>query len=366
MESVLRTWNPWLGSAAAVTAAVIIAMAATEIALRVAYRATQRAKATTVETLLRYAKRPARLTTIFVCVYLSLFPLPLPASLLGGISHAVALCLIGGFAWLLIGLMGGIAAVLAEFYRIDAADNLRARRLLTQVQVLRGIASACVAAVAIGVMLLTFPAIQQLGVSLFASAGIASIVVGLAARPTLSNLLAGIQIALTEPIRVEDVVIVEGEWGWIEEITTTYVVVRIWDLRRLVVPLSYFIEKPFQNWTRHSGAILGTVYLYVDFTIPTDEVREELLRILEATPMWDKQAWGLQVTDATEHTVQLRALMSAPDSGTAWDLRCHVREKLLDFVREKYPDSLPRVRAEVERASLSAAPWPTSQATDSR
>jgi hypothetical protein len=169
----------------------------------------------------------------------------------------------------------------------------------------------------------------------------------MAARPALSNLIAGIQIALTQPIRIEDVVIVENEWGWIEEIGTTYVVVRIWDLRRLVVPLSYFIEQPFQNWTRRTTDLLGTVTVYVDYTVPVDEVRRELLRTLQSSGLWDGKAWGLQVTEASEQTVGLRALMSAPDSGRVWDLRCYVRERLIAFLQERYPEHLPKTRAEI-------------------
>ena len=175
----------------------------------------------------------------------------------------------------------------------------------------------------------------------------------MAARPTLSNLLAGVQIALTEPIRMDDVVIVEGEWGRIEEIGTTYIVVRIWDLRRLVVPLSYFIDHPFQNWTRTSADLLGTVYVYADYNVPVEEVRQELHRILKTSELWDGKTWGLQVTDATDHVLQLRALISAPDSGTAWDLRCHVRERLISYLQERHPSSLPRFRGDVRQAQIA-------------
>jgi small-conductance mechanosensitive channel len=194
-------------------------------------------------------------------------------------------------------------------------------------------------------------------VTLFASAGLAGLVAGMAARPALSNLIAGIQLALTTPINLDDVVIVEGEWGWIEEISATYVVVRIWDLRRLVVPLSYFIENPFQNWTRKTADILGTVMIYADYTAPVVALRIELHRILKATPMWDGKVWNLQVTNATDTVVELRALMSASSSGTAWDLRCHVREKLLEFLQREYPECLPKVRAELDgqRREPSAA-----------
>ena len=193
---------------------------------------------------------------------------------------------------------------------------------------------------------MTFPSLRAVGFSLFASAGAAGLIVGLAARPTLSNLIAGLQIALTDPIRIDDVVIVEGEWGWIEEINTTYVVIRIWDLRRLVVPLTHFIEKPFENWTRRSADILGTVFFYADYTVPVDEIRAALRRIVEASELWDGEVCGLQVTNATERTVELRALVSAATSPAAWDLRCIVRERMIEYLKRQYPESLPRVRAE--------------------
>jgi small-conductance mechanosensitive channel len=196
-------------------------------------------------------------------------------------------------------------------------------------------------------MLMTFPKVQQLGTTILASAGIIGIVVGMAAQRTIGNFIAGLQIAFTQPIRLDDVVIVENEWGRIEEITLTYVVVKIWDLRRLIVPITYFIEKPFQNWTRTSADILGTVYIYVDYTVPVDSIREQLQKILNESELWDKKVCVLQVTNATERTVELRALMSAPDASTAWSLRCQVREKLIDFIRENYPHALPKLRAEL-------------------
>jgi len=217
--------------------------------------------------------------------------------------------------------------------------------------VLRRVLVVVILIVGLSVMLMTFPTVRQFGATLFASAGLAGLVVGMAARPALANLLAGLQIAMTEPIRIDDVVIVDGEWGRIEEITTTYVVVCIWDLRRLIVPLSYFIEHPFQNWTRQTADLLGTVSIYADYTVPVEEVREELHRILDGSEQWDRKVWGLQVTDATERTMTLRALMSAPDSSKAWDLRCLVRERLIAFLQAKHPQSLPRARAEVHGLS---------------
>jgi len=237
---------------------------------------------------------------------------------------------------------------------VDVKDNLAARRMRTRFLVLRRVTAVIIGFVTLSVMLMTFPSIRRLGLTMFASAGVAGLVVGLAARPMLTNLIAGLQIAFTQPIRIDDVVIVEGEYGRVEEISTTYVVIRIWDQRRLVLPLSYFIEKPFQNWTRVTADILGTVYLYADYTLPVEEVRKELLRILESSGLWDGKVWGLQVTEATERNLQLRALMSAADSSTAWDLRCHVREKLAAFLADCYPQCLPTARMEVRESASQA------------
>ncbi len=292
----------------------------------------------------RASRRPAAAAIPLLAAFLVLPALPLPQRVGETLQHLLVLGLIATAAWLCLRLLDALAETVTAAYRVDVKDNLRARKIKTQVQLLRRIAAVLVAVIAGSLMLMTFPSIRHVGITLFASAGLAGLVAGMAARSTLSNLLAGVQIALTEPIRIDDVVIVEGEWGWIEEIGTTYVVVRIWDLRRLVVPLSYFIEHPFQNWTRVTADLLGTVFVYADYTVPVEEVRAELLRILQASGMWDGKVWGLQVTDASEHTIQLRALMSAPDSGSAWDLRCHVREKLIAFLQQRHPESLPRLR----------------------
>jgi len=196
---------------------------------------------------------------------------------------------------------------------------------------------------------MTFERVRHLGTTILASAGIIGIVVGMAAQRTIATFIAGLQIAITQPIRVDDVVIVENEWGRIEEITLTYVVVRIWDLRRLVVPITYFIENPFQNWTRVTADILGTVFIYVDYTVPIDSIRAELHRILKSSEFWDGKVCVLQVTNTSERTVELRALMSAADASTAWTLRCQVREKMVDFIQKNYPDALPKLRAEFNR-----------------
>ncbi|MFW6244077.1 MAG: mechanosensitive ion channel family protein [Desulfovibrionales bacterium] len=240
-------------------------------------------------------------------------------------------------------------AVILERFQMGVADNLRARKIHTQIQVLKKVVYVVLAVIAGAVILMSFKGGRNVGASLLASAGIAGLIIGMAAQRTLGNLLAGIQIAFTQPIRLDDVVVVEGEWGRIEDITLTYVVVRIWDLRRLILPISYFLENPFQNWTRVSADILGTVVLPLDYTVPLEELRTEYKRLLDDSEDWDGQVWNVQVTDSTDRAMTVRLLMSAPDSGTAWMLRCHIREKMIEWIQRNYPEALPRLRAEVSR-----------------
>ena len=280
-----------------------------------------------------------------IAVILVLPALPLPAAYSYFISKISSILIIGAISWVLFQGVNLVGQVVMTKFDINAADNLRAREVFTQITVLKKTLYVVIGVFTIASILMLFEEVRRLGTSILASAGVLGIIVGFAAQKTIANLFAGFQLAMTQPIRIDDVVIVEGEWGRIEEITLTYVVVRIWDLRRLVVPISFFIEKPFQNWTRVSADILGTVFLYTDYTIPVDAIRQELQRILEASPKWDKKVCGLQVTDAKDNTVELRALMSAADASLAWDLRCEVREKLLTFVQKNFPESLPKVRA---------------------
>ena len=233
-------------------------------------------------------------------------------------------------------------------YDIDQKDNLRARKIYTQFRILERVMIFIIILVGISLALMTFSEIRKIGVSIIASAGVTGIIVGLAAQKIIGGVLAGIQIAITQPITIDDVVVVENEWGRIEEIHLTYVVVKIWDERRLVLPTTYFIEKPFQNWTKSSSEILGTVFIYTDYKVPIDYLRKELTRLLEGSKLWDRKVNVLQVTNATEKTVEVRALMSAVDSGTAWDLRVYVREHLIKFLQENYPESLPRSRVVIE------------------
>jgi len=233
-----------------------------------------------------------------------------------------------------------------EKYDLGTQDNLSARKIITQFGVINKIVVAAICIISVSAMLMTFEKVRQLGTSILASAGIAGIIMGFAAQKSLATLFAGLQIALTQPIRIDDVVIVENEWGRIEEITLTYVVVRIWDLRRLVLPITYFTEKPFQNWTRVTADILGSVFIYADYTVSVQKIRDKFFEFVEQSELWDGKVRGLQVTNTTDKTIELRALMSARDASDAWNLRCEIREKLVDFIQTNYPDVLPKVRGQ--------------------
>jgi small-conductance mechanosensitive channel len=300
------------------------------------------------DSLIKHCYRPLQWVAVLFVIRLIL-PMVLPDTDLTYVNHIVGLLFIALVSWLLIKAVYVLEDYVVSHFEVDVKDNLRARKIHTQFQVVKRIAVVAVIILALGTMLMTFPKVRQLGTTILASAGIIGIVVGMAAQRTIGNFIAGLQIAFTQPIRVDDVVIVENEWGRIEEITLTYVVVKIWDLRRLIVPITYFIEKPFQNWTRTSADILGTVFIYVDYTVPVDAVREELKRILENSQLWDKKVCVVQVTNTSERTVELRALMSAADASSAWSLRCEVREKLVDFIRKNYPQALPKLRAELHQ-----------------
>lgn len=312
-----------------------------------------------LQSLLRRARAPARAFLLLVSLLptLQIAPHvePRVSPFVAPAEHGVVLSVIASLTWLVVALSYTFEDLVEVVLNPDQRDNLEARRARTRVGVLRRIGAGLTIFVAVAVMLMTFPAVRHLGVSLLASAGIVGVVAGLAAQRTIGNLIAGLLIAWTQPIRLDDVVVVEGEWGWIEEIGWTHVVVRIWDLRRLVLPLSYFLEKPFQNWTRQSAEILGTVFVYTDYIVPVDELRKALRGILDSSGLWDGNVCALQVTGATERGIELRALMSATDSPTAWDLRCYVREKLVEFLRTHYPESLPRTRAVVAGPPAVAA-----------
>lgn len=343
-----QNWRVLLWSVGALAAAVAASLVARSVILWVLRRVARRKGTLLGHSLVTHAEQPTRWIFPLVALVSTLPGLPLPPHARGALEHIAALGLIATMAWLAILLVEITSDVLGARYRIDVADNLAARRIQTQFSMLHRIVVILIVVLAVSIGLMTFPAIKHIGMSILASAGLASLVVGLAMKGTLSNLIAGVQIAFAQPFRIEDAVVVEGEWGWIEEIGTMYVVVRIWDLRRLVLPLSYFLDHPFQNWTRTSADLLGSVMLYTDYSVPVEELRTELRRICGSTPLWKGDVCALQVTDCSERTIQLRALMDARNGGEAWDLRCLVREKLVAYLQQHYPASLPRLRAELD------------------
>ena len=291
-------------------------------------------------------KIPLLLTMLNISLLIPFYYLTKSNEILNFFNHFFKITLIFLISWFIIKLMRLIRLYLDDTHRIDSSNNLRARKIHTQYRILERVFKVLIIFIAVAAALMTFDSIKRVGISLFASAGVASIIIGFSAQKIIASIIAGIQLAIAQPIRVQDVVIVNGEWGWIEEINLTYVVVKVWDRRRLVVPTTYFIDNIFQNWTRKSSFILGTVFLYTDYTISVDAIREELDRLLEDNKLWDGKVKVVQVTDASEKTMELRILVSADDSPTAWELRVFLREKLIKFIQDNYPESLPKTRVE--------------------
>lgn len=347
MANFFSHWQNWLFSAVLIVGAIIVARIIHFVIFFVLQRIARNPKRVMEASLWRHGRRPAIWILSFLAILLVLPAAHIPESIKRPAEHVIGLALIASVAWVFILVTEVASDVIYSRYRMDVADNLSARRVRTQVAIIRRVVIFVVILLTAGIMLLTIPAVRAIGTSVLASAGLAGLVIGMAMKPTLANLAAGIEIALTQPIRIEDAVIVENEWGWIEEITLTYVVVRIWDWRRMVLPISYFIEHPFQNWTKKTAQLLGSVYLYVDYTVPVDELRKELERIVKSTDKWMGTVCVLQVSDTKEYTIELRALADAKDAGTAWDLRCYIRENLIKFLQDKYPRSLPTTRAEL-------------------
>ena len=289
-------------------------------------------------------ERPMRLVLPLAGFQLALQALPADLAGLATVEHFNGILTIAAVTWLTTAAIRGMADGVIAQHPADVADNLSARRIHTQTRVLSRTASGVAVVVGIAFILMTFPRARQIGTSLLASAGVIGLIAGIAARSVFTNLLAGLQIALAQPIRIDDVLIVEGEWGRVEEITSTYVVMKLWDERRLIVPLGWFIEHPFQNWTRRNADILGTVLLWVDYTLPVDAVRREAQRLCEASTNWDRRVCVVQVTDVSERAMQLRILVSSGASGPNFDLRCELREGLIDFVQREFPQALPQLR----------------------
>lgn len=297
--------------------------------------------------LVSRSRRPTRLAAYLCAVVIALGLAPLTRVQVALLGHVFLIAVIVIVTWLAIVAVHVFTTLHLRRYRLETEDNLLARKHLTQSRILERTAQILLVVLGTAAALMTFEGVRQYGVSLLASAGVAGIVLGLALQPLLKNIIGGIQLAVTQPIRIDDAVIVEGEWGNVEEITATYVVVRLWDWRRMVLPLSWFLENPFQNWTRESASLIGSVFLHVDYTAPVDAIREELGRIAAASEHWDGNVVGLQVTDLSQSTMELRMLVSAKNAGAAFNLRCEVREKIVAFLQGAHPGALPRVRAEM-------------------
>ena len=329
--------------------AVVIAAGAAIVLVEAVHWAVKRLgrRSTLLNDLAGTAHKPFLATVTIFAVQQAVrgFAGPFPGR--AGVLHALVLLVIAAIAWLVGALLLVLEDLALARWRVDVPDNMKARRVKTQVVMLRRVTVAGIVVLTVGVMLMTFPDVRALGASLLASAGLISVIAALAAQSTLGNLIAGLQLAFSDAVRIDDVVVVEGEWGRIEELTLTYVAVQIWDDRRLILPTSYFTTKPFQNWTRTGSAVLGTAEIDVDWSAPVEPMRAELRAVCEGTELWDGRVCVLQVTDAVGGMIRLRALVSAHDAGSLWDLRCLVRERLVAWVFEHQRDSLPRLRADL-------------------
>jgi len=352
LESALRNAPPWLQVGLAGSLVILIGL----VLHTALYRLVRRLASGFVlsRNLVAYGHRPTQLLLPLLLLHIALSEAPANLHLINSLRQFLSIGLLATLTFLCIRLIKAIAETVITLHPAEVADNLRARSVRTQTQVLARNVMLFVGLIGLASILMTFPGIRQIGASLLASAGLAGLVAGIAARPVLGNLIAGLQIALTQPLRIDDVLIVDGEWGRVEEITGSYIVIRIWDERRLIVPLEWFIEHPFQNWTRSSSQLIGTVNLWVDYAMPLAPLRQELERVCHGAPEWDGRLCLLQVTETTERAMQLRILVSASDASKTWDLRCRVREALLAFIQNAYADYLPRLRGSFENVGIRA------------
>lgn len=342
-DSVEAGVSAWFYPALSAVISVLLAYIGFRLALGVVHRLTRRKAVPRL-----FLDASARALGFVVCLLVLngvLEAAPSDLRFLPELQHLATLLLILSVTWALVRCTSAIGEVIVTLNPVLENEWKRARKVETQTRFLvRGL-NILIVILGLGAALMTFESVRHVGGSLLASAGVGGIILGFAARPVLGNLLAGMQIALTQPFRIDDVLNVQGEWCWVEEVTATYVVLRVWDLRRLIVPLQWFIENPFQNWSRNAADLLGTVFLRVDYTMPLFPLREEFARLLRQAPQWDGKTETVQVTDSDDTTIQVRFLMSAPDSSQTWDLRCAVREGLITFMQENYPEYLPRIRA---------------------
>ncbi|MBP2548617.1 small-conductance mechanosensitive channel [Neorhizobium galegae] len=343
--SFVVSWLPnWLLAMIVLVAAVLVGSLIHRFVFRILTRIVAQ-RDLFWRSLVSRTEQPMRLAIVAWVMVPAIGIAPLSDQQTGLLRHGLLLCFILLIGWMARTTLHIWTTVYLRRFKLDAEDNLLARKHVTQSRILERVAATLIIGFTLSFALMTFPAVRQYGVSLMASAGVAGIVLGLALQPVLKNLFAGIQLAITQPIRIDDALLVEGEWGKVEEITSTYVVVKLWDWRRMILPLGYFIENPFQNWTREGAALIGTVMIYLDYTVPVSVLRQKVEEIAGKSKLWDRQVVNVAVTDFKQNVMEIRILVSAPDAGKAFDLRCEVREKLVDFIQREYPHALPQVRA---------------------
>ncbi len=342
----------WVIGLALVCLAMLCALSIHAVTLRFAKRAIGPERSIPIR-ILEATSGPTRLAICLAAVALVVPLAPLDDDLRNALAHLFVVSCIALVGWILIRAVDMTATRYLERFRSDIGESFLARKHVTQVRVFKRVIDTLIIIIAVSTALMSFNSVKQYGLSLFASAGAAGLVVGLAARPLLSNLIAGVQIAVTQPMRIEDAVIIENEWGWIEDIASTYVVVRLWDWRRMIVPLSYFIERPFQNWTREAASLIGSIILHVDYSANVPRIRQRLEEAARDSTLWDGAIVNLQVVDTNDKTMQLRALVSARNAPQAWDLRCEIREKLVSFLQEEMRYALPRQRADIREPDIT-------------
>jgi small-conductance mechanosensitive channel len=338
-------WNILLGCAAVLTGLVIKGL----LTVFLKYTARNITDYSLVRSIVRGLGKPINYFLPILVFNMVLPFMDLTPKTLAILSKLVEICLIISFGFTLTGLVKVFEDYVYHTYDLKKEDNLRERKLRTQLQFVRKLSISMIMVLTLCAVLLSFDNLRKIGAGLLTGVGVGGIIVGFAAQRSLSNFLAGMQIAFTQPIRIDDVLVVEGEWGRVEEITLTYVVLAIWDERKLILPINYFIEKPFQNWTRTGSNILGTAFLYLDYNAPVDAIRTEFERLLEDHPLWDKRVKVVHVTNITDRVMEIRLLISARSSGKAFDLRCFLREKMMLFIQEKHPYCLPKTRAEIDK-----------------
>lgn len=344
LTETLKALHPVAFSFLTILTVIIVAVSLQRLVIYLITKLTQKYQFATLATLIQRFKIPVLLLSVILGMSLVAPIIQLPTNTQAAIDHALSIAGIISATWIIINFVAIARMAILRRYDLSATDNFKARKIYTELKVIEQIIDTFVLIIAFSAIMMTFSRVREIGVSILASAGFITAIIGFAAQKSLANILAGLQVALAQPIRLDDVVIVENEWGIIEEITLNYVVVKIWDKRRLIIPITYFLEKPFQNWSRKSTDLLGFVMIYTDYIVPVDKLRAELARILQDHPKWDRQANVIQVTDARPEVIELRVLVSASNAGKLWDLRCDVRERLIDYIRNNYPNSLPRTR----------------------